>query len=224
MPPRLNGRWQGLPGTMPVPRPFTEGHGGATDRHRHRRHVHRRRGVRRVHRHARDHEDPVDAERPGRRIPRRHREDPRTTRRVWRRRPLGQSRDDRRDEPVARGQGRAARVHHDRGVRVRPRDRPAVGARRVRQFVLLGEAGPDRAGAPGEDSGWAPRSSRRRTASVRRAACGRSRALVPGEGHRHARRVLPALVRESGARTADARRPRARTPGRGRVHLQRRVA
>ena len=40
-------------------------------------------------------------------------------------------------------------LHHHRGLRVHARDRPAVGAGRLRQLLLLGEARPDRAGRPG---------------------------------------------------------------------------
>ena len=56
-----------------------------------------------------------------------------------------------RHQQAARGQGREPRLHHHRGLRVHARDRPAVGARRLRQLLLLGEAGPDRPGAPGQD-------------------------------------------------------------------------
>ncbi|WP_278255393.1 hydantoinase/oxoprolinase N-terminal domain-containing protein [Nocardioides convexus] len=44
----------------------------------------------------------------------------------------------------ARGQGRRPRVHHHRGLRGNARDRPPVRAGRLRQLLLLGEAGPDR--------------------------------------------------------------------------------
>ena len=78
----------------------------------------------------------------------------------------GQPRDDGRDQPAARGQAGPDRVHHHRGLRVGAGDRPAVGARRLRQQLLLGQAAADRAGRPGAHrpaAGWtsaAPRSGR----------------------------------------------------------------
>ena len=62
---------------------------------------------------------------------------------------------------------RRPRLHHHRGLRVHPGDRPAERPRRLRQLLLLGQAAADRPGAPGED--------RRRAARPHRAPrCGRS--------------------------------------------------
>ena len=55
---------------------------------------------------------------------------------------------------------------------------------------------------------------------ARRRGC----AVVPGEGHRHARRLLPALVRESRPRATDARRAGARASRCRRVDLGGRAA
>ncbi len=57
------------------------------------------------------------------------------------------ARDDGGHEPAARGQGREARVRHQHRLRGDARDRAAVGAGRLRQLLLLGQAGPDRARA-----------------------------------------------------------------------------
>ena len=57
------------------------------------------------------------------------------------------------DQQAARGQGRGARLHHHRGLRVHARDRPPVGARRLRELLLLGQARPHRPGATGATVG-----------------------------------------------------------------------
>ena len=194
------------------------------DRHRHRRDVHRRRRVRRGHRRAGHHQDPVDAEQPGRRLPRRHRQGPRPARRDRRRHRRGQPRHHGRDQPAARGQGRPARLHHHRGLRGDARDRPAVGARRLRQLLLLGEARPDRAARPGQGRRGPARLHRRGGAPVRRGRRPRGRPLVQGAGHHHPRRLLPARLRQPRARGADARGARRGAPRRRRVALQRGAA
>ena len=137
------------------------------DRHRHRRHVHRRRRRRRAHRRARRDQDAVHAARPGRRLHGRRAQGARHARPRRRRGERGQPRHHRRHQQAARGQGREPRLHHHRGLRVHARDRPAVGARRLRQLLLLGEAGPDRAGPPGEDRGRPDERRRRGDPPVR---------------------------------------------------------
>ena len=82
-----------------------------------------------------------------------------------RRHQRGQPRHDGGHQPAARGQGRRARLHHHRGLRGDARDRPPVGARRLRQLLLLGQARPDRAAAPGQGRRWPPRLHRRRGAA-----------------------------------------------------------
>ena len=82
------------------------------------------------------------------------------------------------------------------GYEFRARDRPAVGARRLRQLLLLGEAAADRA----RPTGCAPSAagSTSSGAEVRpfdEARRGRGRPVVPRRRHRHHRRLLPALLR-----------------------------
>ena len=125
----------------------------------------------------------------------------------------GLPRHHRRDEQAARGEGRAARLHHHRGLRVHARDRPAGRARRLRQLLLLGQAAADRRGRPrahrrGPDGLRGPRA-----ASVRRGGCRGRRALVPRPRHHHDRRELPALLRQRRARAGDARGAAPRAPG-----------
>ena len=56
-----------------------------------------------------------------------------------------------RDQSAAGRRGRRAGLHHHRGLRVHAGDRPPVGTRWLRQLLLLGQAGPDRAAGPGQD-------------------------------------------------------------------------
>ena len=63
----------------------------------------------------------------------------------------------RRHQQAARGQGRAARLHHERGLRVHARDRPSGGAGRLRQLLLLGQAPAHRPRRLREDGGRPPR-------------------------------------------------------------------
>ncbi len=116
------------------------------------------------------------------------------------------------------------RLHHHRGLRVPARDRPAVGARRLRQLLLLGEARPHRAGRPGADGRRTARGRRLRGPPLRRAGCGRGGAMVPRPGHRHHRRLLPARVRRRPARARHARRAGPRAPRRRGVDQQRGAA
>ena len=77
------------------------------------------------------------------------------------------------------------------------RDRPAVGARRLRQLLLLGQAAADRARPT-----WSRTVGGRldftgaRGPAVRRGRRRRGRPLVPRPGHHHDRRLLPALLRQ----------------------------
>ena len=182
-------------------------------RDRHRRHVHRRRRRRRGDRRARHHQDAVDPGRPGRRLPGRDRQGARPARgSTGDDGRGGQPRHHGRHQPAARGQGRPARLRHHRGLRRDARDRPAVGAGRLRQLLLLGEAAADRAGAT-----WSARSAAGSTSPAPR--CGRStrtaRARWPGgsatAGVDTHRRLLPALLRRPGHERADARGARARS-------------
>ena len=137
----------------------------------------------------------------------------------------GQPRHHRRHQQAARGQGREPRVHHHRGLRVPPGDRPAVRARRLRQLLLLGEARPDRAGPPGQD-GRRPAGGRRRgDPALRR---GRAPSPRPGSsatpGIDTHRGLLPALLRRRHPRARDARRAGPRAPRRGGVDQQRGAA
>ena len=124
---------------------------------------------------------------PGRRVPGRHRQGARRCSGVERRRHRrGQPRHHGRDQPAARGQGRPARLHHHRGLRGDARDRPAVGAGRLRQLLLLGEAAPDRAARPGQgrsaagSTSPAPRCGpSTRTAPARSPAGSATRASTP---------------------------------------------
>ena len=64
---------------------------------------------------------------------------------------------------------------------------------------------------PGQGRRGPPRRQRRGGAPVRRGRRPRRRPLVPGAGHHHPRRLLPARLRQPGARGADARDPRSRS-------------
>ena len=90
-----------------------------------------------------------------------------------------QPRHHRRHQPAARGQGRPARLPHHQRLRGDARDRPPVGARRLRQLLLLGEARPDRAARPGPRRRRPARLHRRRGAAVRRGRRPRGGPLVP---------------------------------------------
>ena len=116
-------------------------------------------------------------------------------------------------------------LRHHRGLRGDARDRPAVGARRLRQLLLLGEAATgscratwSRASAAGSTSP-APRCG-----PSTRTAPARSPAGSASAGHRHPRRLLPARLRQPRARGADARGARRGAPRRGGVALQRGAA
>ena len=117
-----------------------------------------------------------------------------------------------------------ARVHHHRGVRRDARDRAPVGARRLRQLLLLGEAAPDRAARPG-----ARRSVAGSTSPARR--CGpstrRARARSPaGSGPAASTPSASASCTPTPtpARGADARDPDRGASRRGGQHQQRGAA
>ena len=97
-------------------------------------------------RRARHHQDAVDARQPGRRLHDRRRQGARPARA----RAAPTSRAVSHGTTVAtnqllEGKVERARLHHHRGLRVDARDRPPVGARRLRQLLLLGQAAADRA-------------------------------------------------------------------------------
>ena len=174
-------------------------------RHRHRGHVHRRRRRRRADRADGDHQDAVHARRPGRGVPRRR---PQGARPDGPDRGVGhgrQPRDDGRDQPAARGQARPDRLHHHRGLRVGAGDRPPVGARRLRQQLLLGQAAADRAGRPGAHRPRPAGRARRGGPPLRPGRRRRRRAVLPRRRDHHDRRLLPALLRRRLPRAGDAR-------------------
>ena len=112
------------------------------------------------------------------------------------------------------------RLHHHRGLRVHPRDRPAVGARRLRQLLLLGQAAADRAGRPGQDRRRPARLRGQRDPAVRRGAAPSRR---PGGSATGASTTIGVCFLHSYADDShelrDARRPAPRAPRRGRVDL-----
>ena len=129
--------------------------------------------LRRGHRRAGHDQDAVHAGQPGRRVPGRHRQGARPARRDRR----GHRRGVSHGTTVATNQlleGKVDRLGFVTNDRLRgdARDRPAVGAGRLRQLLLLGEARPDRAARPGaraSRAGW--------TSPARR--CGRSTRTAP---------------------------------------------
>ena len=112
----------------------------------------------------------------------------------------------------------------DRGVPPRPRDRAAERAPGLRELLLLGEAGADRAPPPRARGPRAADPSGRGPAGARRGGGRRGRALAPGAGDLGDRRELPPRLREPGARAADAGCARPRAPGGARLALLRGVA
>ena len=88
---------------------------------------------------------------------------------------VGPARHDGGDQPAARGQGRRRSASSPPRATSRCWRSPGSRPGRIRKLLLLGEAGPDRAGRPGQDAsagGWTspgPRSGR----STRRRAAGR---------------------------------------------------
>ena len=130
-----------------------------------------------------------------------------------RRRHRGQPRHDGRHQPAARGQARPDRLHHHRGLRVGARDRPPVGARRLRQQLLLGQAAADRARptwcAPCAAGSTSP--ARRSARSTRTAR--RRRPLLPRRRHHHRGRLLPARLRRRRPRAGMLEVLRAEHPG-----------
>ena len=119
----------------------------------------------------------------------------------------GQPRHDGGDQPAAGGQGRQPRFHHHRGLRAHARDRPAVGAGRLRQQLLLGQAAEDRAGRPGPHRRRpaGPPTAARSGPSTRRARSRRP-AFFAERGIATIGRVLPARLRQPRARAAHAAR------------------
>ncbi len=194
------------------------------DRHRHRWHVHRRGGLRRGDRGDGHHEDTVHPGRPRGGLPGWRAQGARPARGERCRPRRGLPRHHRRDQPAPRGQGRHARLHHDRGLRVPAGDRPPERPGRVRQQLLLGEAAADRAGRPGAHRGRPAGLPGRGGPAVRRTRRPRRRSLVPGPWRRHDRGLPAARLRRPGARGADAGRPRAGAPRRRGLDLQRGAA
>ena len=116
-------------------------------RGRHRRHVHRRHPRRRGVGQRRDREGADHARRPVGRLHGSGRARARRGGRARRRRQLRRPRDDGRDERDHRGQDRAQRLRHDRGLPRPARDRPPGAADALRHPVREGEAA--RAARPG---------------------------------------------------------------------------
>ena len=190
------------------------------DRDRYRRHVHRRRRLRRGHRRDLHHQDAVDARRP---VGRRARRDPQDRAAGWSGR-------------VGRGDGGAPAAvaavshgttvatnalleerfpglgsRHDAGLPARPGDRAAERAAGLRQLLLLGQARAHRAAPPGARGARAAEFPRR--GAARRSTRRRPRRWprwFRNQRHRLHRRELPPRLRQSRARAAHARRPRAR--------------
>ena len=127
-------------------------------------------------------------------------------------------RHDGRHQQAARGQGRAARLHHDRGLRVHPRDRPPGGARRLRQLLLLGQAAAHRPGRPRARPSAAGSTSR----ATRSGRSTRTRAVAVARWFRE-RGITTIGVcflhsyADDEPRARDARRAAPRAPRRGRV-------
>ena len=112
----------------------------------------------------------------------------------------GQPRHDRRHQRAAPGQVRPARLRHQRPA-THPGDRPPVGARRLRQLLLLGEARPDRAAATScaKPSGRLDFKGAELRPFDEEGA--RTVAAVRDQGIDTPRRLLPALLRQRRART-----------------------
>ena len=114
-----------------------------------------------------------------------------------------------RDQCAAAGRDRGPRPDRHRRLPPYPRNRPASGAGRLRQFVFLGEAGADRAAALRPRGRRPTQFPRRGVAPARRGLRARRRALLPRRRHQRGRHLSHPLVRQPGAR-APRRRDRAR--------------
>ena len=194
-------------------------------RHRHRRHVHRRRRVRRGHRRAGHHQDAVDAGQPGRRLPGRHRQGARPARA----RPAPTSTRSRHGTTVATNQllegkvdrlGFVTNTGYEAMLEIARQSVPdgygnsyfwVKPDRIVPRDLVKGVEG--RLDVNGDE-----------VRPVRRGRRPRGRALVPRPGRRHARRLLPARLRQPGPRGADARGAARGAPGRGRLAVERGAA
>ena len=132
---------------------------------------------------------------------------------------LRRPRDDRRDERDHRGQDRARRLRHDRGVPRPARDRPPGAAVPLRHPVREGEAA--RPARPRGDRRRAARPGRRGAAAARgrlRARGGRDPAA---RGGRVGRRLPAPRLRQPRARAARRRDPRRGAAGRPDLALRR---
>ena len=122
--------------------------GALSDRHRYRRHLHRYRlGRYRLRRDAASPRLPSTPANPAIGLLRGVEAILDAGRRHDRRRRGPCARHHGRDQRAAAGRDQFARPDRHCGLPAHPRDRPPVGAGRLRQFVFLGEAGPDRAAA-----------------------------------------------------------------------------
>ena len=147
-----------------------------------------------------DHQDAVDARRPGRGLPHRRRarssacwtcDGDATSRRVSHGTTVATNQ-------LLEGKLDAHRLHHHRGLRVRAGDRPAVGARRLRQQLLLGQAAADRPGATWcapSAAGWTTTAPRSGPFDEERRP--RGGPVLPRRRHHHDRRLLPARLRRT---------------------------
>ena len=187
-------------------------------RHRYRRDLHRHRRRRYRHRHDagdQGREHPVE---PGRRPGARGQCDPRSG---GRDRPGGREprpRHHRRHQCAAAGPDQLARTDRHRGLPAHSRDCPPVGARGLRQFLLLGEARPPGAAAlrargrrPPELQGRGPAPAGRGERALR------GTILPPPRRARHRRLADPFLC-QSRPRAARRRNRRAGIPA-GRAFL-----
>ena len=192
------------------------------DRHRHRWHVHRRGRLRRGLRRAGHHQDPVDPGQPGRRVPRRHRQGARRC-------------------SAPSGDATSTAVSHGTTVatnQLLEGKVEALGFITTEGYEAMLEIA--RQSVPdgyGNSYFWVKPDRDRARATWSRGVGGRldftgaevrpfdedgARAAARwfrDAGHRHARRLLPALLRQPGARGADARGPARGAPRRRGVDL-----
>ena len=119
---------------------------------------------------------------------------------------LRRPRDDRGDERDHRGQDRARRLRHDRGLPRPARDRPPGAAVPLRHPVREGEAA--RPPRPRRDGRRAARPGRRGAAAARGRLRARGGRDPPARGGRVGRRLPAPRLRQPGARAAGRRDPR----------------
>ena len=142
-----------------------------------------------------------------------------------RRRERGQPRHDGRHQQAARGQGREPRVHHHRGLRVHPRDRPAVGARTATATPTSGSSptGSCRPTGSGPSAAGSPSTARRSGRSTRSGAVAAARFFRDAGIDTH-RRLLPALLRQRRATSVAMRDVLAREHPEAMVSISQRGA